>query len=104
MIKDPVQSFNDQWMVYDYWQHPDNPDIRLEAKYDVGNVRIQDKMLQLQQLGFEDSNDRKSHYVSMAGLQTRRQDIMHGTFRATFKVEGANGGSCAAWFWHRVST
>lgn len=89
-------------MIYDYWQRADNPEIRIDAKYDSGNVKIQDKQMRLQQLGFTAADQQAGGHVSMAGLQSRRLDIIHGTFRTTFKVEGANGGSCASFFWYRV--
>ncbi len=87
-------------MIYDYAQPADNPKIRIDAKYDIGNVRFHDGTLQLIQRGYTDADadlaDKKA--ISMAGIQSRRLDIIHGTFRTVFKVEGSNGGSCASFF------
>lgn len=85
-------------MVYDYWQRADNPAFTIDAKYDSSNVAIHDKLLKLQQRGFTDSDRAAGKHISMAGLQSRRLDIIHGTFRSTFKVEGSSGGSCASFF------
>jgi hypothetical protein len=103
MVTDPAaQPFTNQWMVYDYWQRADNPAVRIDAKYDISNVQIHDRLLKMQQLGFTVDGQKTGKHISMAGLQSRRLDIIHGTFRTTFKVEGANGGSCASFFWYRV--
>jgi hypothetical protein len=88
-----VKAFMRDFMVYDYWQRADNPEIRMDAKYDTSNVRIQDGKLWLQQQGYNVGG-----HISMAGIQSRRLDIQHGTFRTVFKVEGSNGGSCASFF------
>ncbi|KIW74999.1 hypothetical protein Z517_11770 [Fonsecaea pedrosoi CBS 271.37] len=39
--------------------------------------------------------------VSIAGIQSRQIDMLYGTYRAVFKVEGSNGGACAGFFWYR---
>jgi len=41
--------------------------------------------------------------VSIAGIQTRATDILHGTFQVEMKLEGYNGGSCASFFWYHAS-
>jgi len=38
--------------------------------------------------------------VSIAGIQSRRLDMLHGSYRTIFKVEGSSGGSCAGFFWY----
>ncbi|ETN45358.1 uncharacterized protein HMPREF1541_09189 [Cyphellophora europaea CBS 101466] len=91
-----AKSFLQDWMIYDYWQRADDPAIRVDAKYNHQNVRVQDGSLLLLQKGFTDGT-----HVSMAGIQSKRIDILHGTFRAIFKVTGDSGGSCAGFFWYR---
>ena len=85
-------------MIYDYAQPADNPTIRIDAKYDHSNVRVQDGALQLIQKGYSDADLAAKKPISMAGIQSRRLDIIHGTFRSTFKLEGSDGGSCASFF------
>src|SRR5262245_6111091 len=41
--------------------------------------------------------------VSIAGIQSRRFDMLHGSYRSVFKVEGSTGGACAGFFWYHVS-
>lgn len=41
--------------------------------------------------------------VSIAGMQTRATNILHGTFRIEMRLEGYSGGSCASFFWYHVS-
>ena len=85
-------------MIYDYSQPADNPTIRIDAKYDISNVRLHDGTLQLSQKGYTHADLANKKAISMAGIQSRRLDIIHGTFRTVFKVEGSNGGSCASFF------
>jgi hypothetical protein len=104
LLTDPAaSSFTNQWLIYDYWQRADNPTVRIDAKYDLANVQLRDKMLVMQQKGYSDADRKAGRRISMSGFQSKRLDIIHGTFRTTFKVEGANGGSCASFFWYRVS-
>ena len=88
-----VELFLTDWMIYDYWQRADNPAIRIDAKYDISNVQIKDGNLLMRQNGYKGDS-----HISMAGLQSRRLDILYGTFRTVFKVEGNDGGSCASFF------
>lgn len=64
-----AKPFVQDWMIYDYWQRADNPAIRIDAKYDHQNVRIEGGQLLLQQQGFSGGT-----HISMAGIQTRRLD------------------------------
>jgi hypothetical protein len=41
--------------------------------------------------------------VSIAGIQSRRLDMLHGSYRTVFKLEGSHGGACAGFFWYHVS-
>ena len=99
LTDDKVKPFRDDWMLYDYWQKADNPAIRIDAKYDHQNVRIKDGLLLLEQKGYEGGDS----HISMAGVQSNKLDIVYGTFRTVFKVTGDDGGSCASFFWYRVS-
>lgn len=94
LTDEKAKSFRDEWQLYDYWQLADNPDIRIDAKYDHGNVQIKNGELLLLQKGYREG---QSH-ISMSGIQTKRVDIAHGTFRTVFKVTGDDGGSCASFF------
>lgn len=99
LTDDKAQVFRDDWIIYDYWQRADNSDIRIDAKYDHGNVQVKDGTLLMTQKGYQSGEP----YISMAGIQSKRLDIEHGTFRTVFKVTGDAGGSCASFFWYRVS-
>lgn len=115
LTDDKAKAFTKDFMIYDYWQRADNPAIRVDAKYDVANVFVKNGELLMIQKGYK-----AGEHVSMAGIQTKHLDsecqgsgacldtdrstVLHGTFRATFKVTGDNGGSCASFFWYRGST
>lgn len=101
---DPTASvFNNNWMVYNFEQRSDNPDIRLNAKYDVENVEIVDSHLVMKQQAYSRADLEAYRTVSMARIQSRRVDMLHGTYRAIFKLEGDHGGACAGFFWYHVS-
>lgn len=85
-------------MLYDYPQPANNLNIRIDAKYDHKNVRIKDGLLLLEQKGY----GARDSEISMSGIQSKRVDIIRGTFRVVFKVTGDDGGSCASFFWYRV--
>ena len=90
-------------MIYDFWKNADNPNIRLNTKYDAQNVQIKDRLLHMVQKAYTDLNLDRWDPVSISGMQTRATDILHGTFRTELKLEGYNGGSCASFFWYHVS-
>lgn len=100
LTDDKAKDFRNDWILYDYWQRADNPEIRVDAKYDHQNVQIKDGLLVLEQKGFEEN---PGAHVSMSGIQTKRLDIGHGTFKTVFKVTSDDGGSCASFFWYKVS-
>lgn len=56
----------------------------------------------MKQKGYSKADQERFNHVSIAGMQTRATDILHGTFRIEMKVEGYNGGSCASFFWYHV--
>ena len=84
--------------MYDFPLPADNPTIRIDAKYDTQNIQVKDGELKMKQLAFK-SGDR---HISISGIQSHKLDIGHGTFRTVFNVRGAEGGSCASFFWYRV--
>lgn len=95
-----ASSFLSQWMIYDFWHNSDNPNIRLNAKYDAKNVHVRGGELHLIQKAYSDEDRQAFRATSVAGVQSREVDILHGTFRAVMKVSGATGGSCASFFWY----
>jgi hypothetical protein len=104
MLGNPLAArFNEEWMIYDYWLSADNPAIRFDTKYGWHNVEIKDRHLLLRQRGFSKADQASFATVSIAGIQSRRVDMLHGTYRAVFKLEGSHGGSCAGFFWYHVS-
>lgn len=38
--------------------------------------------------------------MSIAAIQSRTLDMLHGTYRIVFKLEGSHGGACAGFFWY----
>ncbi|EXJ59931.1 hypothetical protein A1O7_04079 [Cladophialophora yegresii CBS 114405] len=38
--------------------------------------------------------------VSIAGIQSRRLDMLYGSYRTVFKLDGSDGGACAGFFWY----
>lgn len=69
LASNDAKPFLEDWMIYDYWQRADNPDIRVDAKYDYQNVYVKDGLLHMKQQGFTEGD-----HVSMAGIQTKRLD------------------------------
>ncbi|EXJ89816.1 hypothetical protein A1O3_02883 [Capronia epimyces CBS 606.96] len=69
-------------------------------KYDWTNVELKDNHLVLKQRGF--SRDDLSAYrnVSIAGIQSRTLDMVPGTYRTVFRLDGAKGGACSGFFWY----
>lgn len=76
--------------------------MRLDTKYDWTNTAIQDKHLVLRQRAYSPEDLKAYRPVSIAGIQSRAVDLLHGTYRTTFKLEGSKGGACAGFFWYRV--
>ncbi|KIW87336.1 uncharacterized protein Z519_11972 [Cladophialophora bantiana CBS 173.52] len=54
----------------------------------------------MRQRGFSRADFDAYSTVSIAGIQSRRLDMLHGTYRTVFKVEGSEGGACAGFFWY----
>lgn len=69
LTDDGAKAFREDFMIYDFWQRADNPDVRVDAKYDHSNVFVEDGFLYLQQKAYT-----SGEHVSMAGIQTRRTD------------------------------
>lgn len=66
------------------------------------NVYIDDGNLILKQAGYPNEAVMAGRNVSVASISSRVDDIFHGSFRTEMKVEGATGGSVAAFFWYHV--
>ena len=62
------------------------------------NVQIEDGNLVLIQRAYSEEDAEARNAVGVAGIQSKTLDILHGTFRTTMKIEGANGGSVASFF------
>lgn len=66
------------------------------------NVGLQNGSLVLQQKGYSNADRQLHRNVSVAAIASQRTDILHGSFRAVIKVEGAKGGSVGGFFWYHV--
>ncbi|KAL1958826.1 hypothetical protein VTO42DRAFT_3663 [Malbranchea cinnamomea] len=64
------------------------------------NVYIEDGNLMLKQEGYPNEAVMAGRNVSVASITSKNGDIFHGSFRTEMKVEGATGGSVAAFFWY----
>ncbi|WEW59837.1 hypothetical protein PRK78_005318 [Emydomyces testavorans] len=54
----------------------------------------------LRQIGYPKESILAGRNVSIASVAGQSDDVLHGSFRAEMKVEGANGGSVGAFFWY----
>ena len=96
-------SFAESWMVMDYNYPADNLAVRRDKRYASENVEIKDGQLIFTQRAYSDADFQANKAVSVAALQKRAVDVLHGTFRATMKIEGHKGGSVGSFFWYSVS-
>lgn len=104
VFSDPkALTFNSDWMIYNFTQGSDNPAIRLNAKYDIKNVEVVDKHLVMKQRAYSQADFEAFRTVSVARIQSRNVDMLYGTYRTVFKLEGSHGGTCAGFFWYHVS-
>lgn len=63
---------------------------------------LQNGSLVLRQKGYSKEDRQQRNNVSVAAIASQRTDILHGSFRADIKVQGANGGSVGGFFWYHV--
>lgn len=98
------EDLNHQWLVNGYFRQSDNLAIRLSQQFDVENVQVEAGLLTLKQPGYSDEDLRQNKAISVAGIQSRTLDILHGSFRTVMKIEGATGGAVGSFFWYHVSS
>jgi hypothetical protein len=96
------EDLNRQWLVNGYFRPSDNLDIRLNQQFDIQNVQIDDNLLTLKQPGYSDADLRMNKSISVAGIQSKALEILHGSFRAVMKIDGATGGAVGSFFWYHV--
>lgn len=90
----------------------------LPRQHDKSNVFIEDGMLILRQRGYSDDEWRRGANVSVAGIASREEEILHGSFRVTMSVgfdrvfgdgalsrrtEKRGGGSVGGFFYYHAS-
>ena len=99
ILTDPkAKPFTDEFLINGYPRPADNPAIRVDMHFSPDNVQIEDGNLLLIQRAYSEEDFEARNAVSVAGIQSKTLDILHGTFRTTMKIEGANGGSVASFF------
>lgn len=86
------------FLINGYDRPADNPDIRVDMHFSPDNVQLQDGNLILIQRAYSEADAKARKAVSVAGIQSKTLDILHGTFRTTMKIEGAHGGTVASFF------
>ena len=96
------EDLNHQWLVNGYFRPSDNLDIRLNQQFDIQNVQVGDGVLTLKQPGYSRADLHMKKAISVAGIQSRALEILHGSFRVVMKIEGATGGAVGSFFWYHV--
>ena len=66
------------WLINGYFRQSDNFAIRLNQQFDAQNVQLKDGLLTLKQTGYSDEDLRKSNAISVAGVQSKALEILHG--------------------------
>lgn len=90
------------WLINGYFRQADNLDVRLNQQFEVQNVQVKNGLLTLKQQGYSDEDLRTRKPISVAGIQSRTLEILHGSFRIVMKMEGATGGAVGSFFWYHV--
>ena len=99
ILTDPqAKPFTEEFVINGYPRPADNPAIRVDMQFSPENVQIEDGNLVLIQRAYSEEDAEARNAVGVAGIQSKTLDILHGTFRTTMKIEGANGGSVASFF------
>ncbi|MCJ1374021.1 hypothetical protein MMC20_005251 [Loxospora ochrophaea] len=82
-------------------QTPGDP---LPRQNELSNVWISQESLILQQQSYPPQGLRTNASVSVAAIVSTGNDFYHGSYRTSFKVEGAHGGSVGGFFWYQVTS
>lgn len=99
ILTDPnARPFTNEFLINGYDRPADNPTIRVDMQFSPDNVQMKDGNLILIQRAYSEEDAKARKAVSVAGIQSKTLDILHGTFRTTMKIQGANGGSVASFF------
>ncbi|PGG98479.1 hypothetical protein AJ79_08851 [Helicocarpus griseus UAMH5409] len=93
--------FAQNWVIQEWSVPPGNWVTPLGISNKEENVFLKDGNLVLRQQGYSKENILKGANVSVASIASASGDIIHGSFRAEFKMENATGGSCGGFFWYR---
>ena len=96
------EDLSHHWLVNGYFRRSDNPKIRLNQQFGVENVQIDGSVLTLTQRGYSSADSARNKATSVAGIQSRTLEILHGSFRTVMKIEGATGGAVGSFFWYHV--
>ena len=77
----------------------------LPTQNNATNVWIQSGQLHLRQKGYSEEDLQYKRPVSIAEVATTRDDILYGSFRATFRIqveENTEGGGVSGFFFYHV--
>ena len=97
------EEFFQNWDIQTWTVGPGVRKSQFPLLHEEGNIGIQGGALILRQKGYSKEDRRLHRNVSVAAIASQRRDILHGSFRAVMKVEGAKGGSVGGFFWYHVS-
>lgn len=92
------------WLVNGYFRRSENPGIRLSQQFAIEIVQIDGSMLTLTQSGYSDADLRTIKAISVAGIQSKALQILHGSLRTVMRIEGATEGAVGSFFWYHVRT
>ncbi|KAK2756092.1 hypothetical protein FQN54_005499 [Arachnomyces sp. PD_36] len=91
---DVGDNFFQNWIIQTWSAGPStNKKAKLSVTHKEENVGIRDGALILRQKGYSREDRQLGRNVSVAAIASSRTDILHGSFRAEMKVQGAKGGS-----------
>ena len=98
-----AKQFTQLWDINNYTLPTDDPTHAHNQQFNSDNVIFSDGYLQLIQPGYSAADAAASNPITIAGIQTKTLDILHGSFRIEFKITGSNGGAVGSFFWYHVS-
>jgi hypothetical protein len=98
-----AKAFSKDWMVQS-WVATPRAYEPLPWRVDEHNVWIESGQLKLRQAGYSSEDALMKNAISGASIVSRVDQIYHGSFRVKMRINGARGGSVAAFYWYQVGT
>lgn len=97
----------DDWEVMEWGSDAETrgTETVLPTQNNATNVWIQSGQLHLRQRGYSDDDLKNKRPVSISEIQSTRDDILYGSFRATYRIQvedNTEGGGVSGFFFYRV--